>query len=237
LGKGAFTTVGIARGRPLFFRPHLERLYIEAGLKLTAAGYRKWLALTRSGIERNRLERGVVRLVLSDGGERGRHLLFERRRATPKVINLLLVEDPHLGGASGKIRGLLRRQSFIHEARALGCFDALLCQGGALVETCRCNLLLGASKGWITPPPPAYAGIARRAILDGSGGAVREARIGLRQLASARQVLLTNSVRGILKVARIVDEGGRSLWQGGEEPPRLLQRIFWQAASRGDDAS
>ena len=126
------------------------------------------------------------------------------------------------------IRGPYDRE--LARVRALGADDALfLNESGDVVETSIANVLVHLDGAWVTPsvssgalPGTALAEAVRRRKRRGlaRGGAtlvqrtheIERRKIGLREIARAKRVLVCNSVRGFLRVGSITDGHGRNVY-------------------------
>ncbi|HYO15118.1 MAG TPA: aminotransferase class IV [Thermoanaerobaculia bacterium] len=97
----------------------------------------------------------------------------------------------------------------LHHAERLGAWEALLVnENGRLVEGSRSNVALVFPDGVLTPPRSdgCLAGTVRRRLLE--RGAVAERPLAPEDLATAGEVLLLNSLIGVLPVSQI---DGRAL--------------------------
>ena len=100
----------------------------------------------------------------------------------------------------------------LHRAESLGAWEALLQnESGRLVEGSRSNLILVLPGGVFTPPKTdgCLPGTVRRRLLEKE--AVREWPLSPEDLATASEVLLTNSLIGLLPVSRV---NGRQIGVG-----------------------
>ena len=118
------------------------------------------------------------------------------------------------------VRDLLRRHKTSHRVvndRALAyatthnAFDAILSNTrGELLEGTRSSLILRLDGAWYTPPLAAdiLPGIQRARLLADpqplGGGTLRERVLTTADLAHAEAVILCNSLRGIMRVNRVI---------------------------------
>jgi branched-chain amino acid aminotransferase len=89
-------------------------------------------------------------------------------------------------------------------ARSLGAYEALLInEAGQLCEGTRSNVALAFPDGVFTPPTTSgcLPGTVRRRLLE--AGAIKEWPLAQEDLAAASEVLLLNSLIGVLPVCRI----------------------------------
>jgi branched-subunit amino acid aminotransferase/4-amino-4-deoxychorismate lyase len=231
-GKGAFTTLGVAGGRAQFLSLHLARLHSEfrhlpGWARVTDTPWREWV---QDGIRFQHLVRGVVRLGAVTG--LCAFALFERSRPTPRVVTLQMVEaESAWTGGSAKSHGYLHWRSYREQAAASGCFDVLLLWRGRLLETSRCNLFLHLGDRLVTPAElGVFRGIARQALLHHPALQATAAPLAALDLQKARQVLLVNSVRGIVRVDRVLDLSGRTFWARREKLSLPLAQVLRETA-------
>jgi para-aminobenzoate synthetase/4-amino-4-deoxychorismate lyase len=91
-------------------------------------------------------------------------------------------------------------------ARGRGLFDVVFRnRRNRVTEGSICNLFIRLDGRWVTPPRSdgLLAGVMRERLIQ--GWSVRERSFGLRELRRAEEIVVTNSVRGILR-ARLVME-------------------------------
>ncbi len=123
----------------------------------------------------------------------------------------------------------------LRRAEAAGAFEALLAnQHGRLAEGARSNLALVLEGRAVTPPAAdgCLPGTVRRRLLE--QGLLAERSLTPADLAEAEEVLLLNSLVGVLPVGRLVREDGPA---GGRPVPtgsfaRLL-REAWEEITAG----
>jgi branched-chain amino acid aminotransferase len=216
-GDGLFETLRVDDGKARDVEAHLDRLL--AGLR------RIRLELPE---DRRALRRAVAQV--SEAAPRPvarmRITVTRGRRATPtRLITAEPYEPPeeylyHKGVAvqlflqlqinsSGPLAGLkslsyqLNRLA-LHEAQAEGAWEALLLnERGRLVEGSRTNVALVFPDGVVTPPKldGCVPGTVRRRLLE--KGALAEEPLAPEDLAMASEILLMNSLIGVLPVSRI----------------------------------
>lgn len=117
---------------------------------------------------------------------------------------------PHLPITSGSPLAGVKSTSYqahrlaLAQARSLGAYEALLVnQAGRLAEGSRSNVALVLPAGVFTPPASSgcLPGTVRRRLLE--AGAMTERPLAPEDLAIASEVLLLNSLIGVLPVCRI----------------------------------
>jgi branched-chain amino acid aminotransferase len=92
----------------------------------------------------------------------------------------------------------------LRRAEEAGAWEALLLnEHGRLVEGSRCNIAFVLADGTFTPPleDGCLPGTVRRRLLE--KGEIRERSLSQEDLAAARQILLMNSLIGVLPVSKL----------------------------------
>jgi branched-subunit amino acid aminotransferase/4-amino-4-deoxychorismate lyase len=113
----------------------------------------------------------------------------------------------------------------LREAESQRGWEALLLnEHGRVVEGTRSNLALVFNKRILTPPTSdgCLPGTVRRRLLE--RGALQESPLTVGHLAAADEVLLMNSLIGVLPVSRI---GRREVLQVGSHTAERLRRVAW----------
>jgi branched-chain amino acid aminotransferase len=229
VGDGLFETLRVDGGRARDVDAHLDRLL--AGL-------------ARIGIELPENRRMLIRAVASVAEAaphpvarmritvtRGHTRLITTAPYTPPSGNLaaILVPEPWIDSRSpiAGLKSLSYQVNRLALARAeqAGAFEALLLnERGRLAEGSRSNILVGlvGLAGRLFTPPVedgCLPGTVRRRLLE--LGLVAERSLGPEELREAREVLLTNSLIGVLPVGRI---DGREI-EVGESARELSHRL------------
>jgi 4-amino-4-deoxychorismate lyase len=219
VGWGAFTTVGCDEGRPLLWAWHSERL----AMSLARLGAAEGIPLPD--------EQAVCRLLAAEGlrgparvrvvGRAGidspwrvsatADELNESGPATPPV-RLVIERWPGVPPMAG--HKMLNRHTWdlaLDHARKQGADDALLVDAsGYVLETSVANVWVRQGTDLLTPPAPerCLPGVMRRWLLENGatlGLRVKVRDIGADDVAVADEVLLSNAVVGLQRVARVVD--------------------------------
>jgi len=216
-GDGLFETLRVDDGRPRDVEAHLDRLLD---------------GLRRIGIEiiedRQGLRRAVDEVAEAAPRPVARLRLTISRGCTgipSRLMTAILYEPPgeDLYGGGVAVRLLpqyridsesplagLKSLSYqanrlaLREAEAQGAYEALLVnERGRLVEGSRSNLALVLPDGIFTPPATdgCLPGTVRRRLLE--AGELRERPLSPEDLASAGEVLLMNSLIGVMPVSRV----------------------------------
>jgi branched-subunit amino acid aminotransferase/4-amino-4-deoxychorismate lyase len=213
-GRGCYTSVRIAAGRPRFEARHLRRL--ARGAKALALGTfdpelarraLHALAAKMPGGE------GAVRLQLSRDPRRGLRLTGIPRGlgADPPVWTAIRAPHLHEGAlvAGGhKLTNRLLHVLAADAAHAVGADEALLFdRDGCLVEASRSNVLVvDANERLVSPPLSrgAVAGVALEVVAERLPLAWRDVRP--LALCAARALFAVNAVRGVRPIARLDGE-------------------------------
>jgi branched-chain amino acid aminotransferase len=160
------------------------------------------------------------------------------REAFERGISVALVARRRMPAAAldprAKTGNYLNNVLALHEAKTAGADDALLRNlSGDVAEASTSNVYVVRRGALATPPVSAgiLEGTTRRRVLElsrGLGVPHAEARLLPEDVASADEVLLSSSVRGILPVTRI---DGRPVGDGRPGPvTRRLHAAFERAA-------
>jgi branched-chain amino acid aminotransferase len=217
-GDGLFETLRVENGRAFDVPAHLDRLF--RGLKrigLSIPETRCELAAGLAAVARDTFHPlSRLRLTVTPG---------EEGREPTRLIVAVYYQPPGLGAYRGGVPVRLLPASAVlstspaaglkslsyqaqrlalHEAGTAGAWDALLLnEHGRLAEATRCNVILVLPEGVFTPPQSegCLGGTVRRRLLE--AGAVAERPLTREDLDRAVEVLLTNSLIGVLPVGRI----------------------------------
>jgi len=212
---GVFETMLVIDGRAVELAAHLERMAasLEAlfGAEIPAAA--GGLVVERArGVELGRL-----RLTVAPIGEDG----LQSEVATARVKAALIFPSPELAIALqshllerglGAHKWADRRLLESAEAAApAGSIPLLTDRAGNVLEASRANVFAALDGSLLTPPLDAQIlpGIARKRAIEVAAEAgieVREEAVALERLASADEVFLTGSVRGVEPVSSLNGE-------------------------------
>ncbi|MBD3334111.1 MAG: hypothetical protein GF355_01180 [Candidatus Eisenbacteria bacterium] len=233
LGVGAFETLKVEDGIPLFLRDHLQRL--RSGLRRIGINAFPWDTgdAVAQVIRANRLGTAALRITVSDGAPADEPtLLVASRDVMPRPPMVRLAVYPRRKSAHDPLAGLKTTSRLPYElarrwAAAQDCFDALLAnEEGDLAEGSLCNLFCVRSGRIVTPPLSRglLPGVTRARILAICRRVrlpVVESPVRLDDLRRAEEVFLSNSTQGVLGVDRV--RGLRRTYPGAEG--LLAQRI------------
>jgi 4-amino-4-deoxychorismate lyase len=224
-GDGVFRTLRVADGMPCWWDEQLAKLTEDCGrLGIVAPDLACWqadLAQISPG-----LMDGVLKLVVTRGsGPRGylppqpasprRLMRYDARppRAptsaglTVRICALRLARQPRLAGIKhlNRLENVLARAEWnapeIHEG-------LLLDQSERVISGVMSNLFIWRQNRLVTPrlDQCGVAGVARARLMRqarAQGMQVEEAELGLQDVFNADEVMLTNSVAGLRRVARL----------------------------------
>lgn len=245
--RGVFETLLVVDGDPVELAAHLERLRASVerlyGEPLPAAAWE----LVRDGAHGH--ERGRLRLDARPGGGAialavkavaiDPAILFPPRDHGPELRSQVV--DGWRGGHKWADRRLLESL----EADSAPAAPLLVDGDGAVLETSRANVFVVRADGSLATPPAdghILPGVARARAIElarSMGVEVAELPLTRADLATAREVFLTGSVRGVEPVRSIdgtpvgdgtpgltetIAAGLRQLWLGERTPaPRDAQ--------------
>ena len=140
--------------------------------------------------------------------------------------------------AGFKTMNYLSRQLAFEEAisgaSSEQCGDALLLSPeGEVLETAHSNLFARFGREWVTPPAEGglLPGTVRSLLLEeASSLCIVENRFTVNDLKKCHEVVLTNSVRGVISVSGIVEPGEKTQFRSTEATDTL--KAFVQANLR-----
>ena len=230
LGDGLFETLRVDDGRTMDVDAHLDRLLAGlARIGIDLPEDRTALAQAVASVAET-APRPVARMRITI--TRGCTRLITAVPYTPPsgTLPVILLPEPWIDSRSpiAGLKSLSYQANRLALARAgqAGAFEALLLnERGRLAEGSRSNVVVNLSGRLFTPPvgDGCLPGTVRRRLLE--MGLVAERSLAPEELREAREVLLTNSLIGVLAVGRI---DGREIGTGesaGELSRRLTE--YW----------
>lgn len=242
MGDGLFETLRVDDGRPLDVDAHLDRLF--AGLERTGIDLpeeRSDLARAVAGVA-EQAPRPVARMRITVTRQPTRLITAAPCTPPAESVDVILLPEPWIDSRSplAGLKSLSCQANRLALARAerAGAFEALLLnERGRLAEGSRSNVIVcvggvGGLAGELVTPPLAdgcLPGTVRRRLLESR--LVKERSVGLEELLGAREILLTNSLIGVLPVGRI---DGREL-ASAESAGRLSGVVPAAVSRRGYD--
>ena len=216
-GDGLFETLRVDEGHALDVEAHLDRLL--SGLRRVEIGIPEDRDALAEAVlaEARTAPRPVARLRITvTRGVEGKptRLIAAAPYSPPneesyrKGVAALLLPDLRIdsGGPLAGLKSLcwqVNRLALLRAERA-GTFEALLPnERGRVTEGARSNLIVHLSEGLFTPPAAdgCLPGTVRRRLLE--LGEIEERSLGFDDLEQAREILLTNSLIGVLPVGRL----------------------------------
>lgn len=230
LGDGLFETLRVDHGRAVDVEAHLDRLL--AGLERVgiAPPNRDRLAEAVSAVAEAG-PRPLARLRITVTGAT-RLITASPYEPPPGEVSAILLPEPWIDSRSPlaglKSLSYQANRLALRRAEAAGAFEALLLnERGRLAEGSRSNVILALPEGLFTPPGEdgCLPGTVRRRLLE--MGAIAERSLGLEDLRAADEVLLTNSLIGVLPVTRLDERG-----IGTKSAARLREAMGFSSAGR-----
>lgn len=216
LGDGLFETLRVDGGWAVDVDAHLDRLL--AGLERIGIGLPE---------DRSDLARAVESVAGAAPRPVARMRITVTRRPTRLItaapytppsgnVDVILLPEPWVDSRSplAGLKSLSYQANRLALARAerAGAFEALLLnERGRLAEGSRTNVLVRLAGELVTPPlaDGCLPGTVRRRLLE--SGRVKERSVDVEEVRGAQEILLTNSLIGVLPVGRI---DGRVLASG-----------------------
>ncbi len=212
-GRGCYTTARVAGGRVRFAERHARRLQRDAAR--LGVGRVEEAEVCRALAELGRAAfgagEGIVRLQASCDRDGRVHLVGipQGLGTDERCWEAIRAPFAHAGPTpyggckvSGNVIAALGRQA----ARAAGVQESLLFDGDErLVEGARSNLCVHTADGVLATPPlsrGAVAGIAREIAVERVAELVED-DVRACELASARELIAVNAVRGARSIVRL----------------------------------
>lgn len=216
-GDGLFETLRVDAGWARDFGPHLDRLLaglrrveieipenrgaLEEAVSVVAAAAPRPVARLRITVTRG-AEGRPTRLVTAAPYTSPDETSYKNGVAAVLLPDLRIDSKGPLAGLKS-LCWQMNRLALLRAERA-GAFEALLLnERGRLAEGARSNLILALPEGVFTPTleDGCLPGTIRRRLLEKGG--VTERSLSLEDLERAREILLTNSLVGVLPIGRL----------------------------------
>jgi branched-chain amino acid aminotransferase len=205
-GDGLFETLRVDDGQARDVEAHLDRLL--AGLRRVEIDLPESRRTLEQAVEEiaAAAPRPVARLRITV--TRGTRLITTAPYEPPDVVTACLLAQFRIDSA-GPLAGLKSlsyqvNRLALRQAESRGHWEALLLnEHGRVAEGSRSNLAVVLAGRVLTPPASdgCLPGTVRRRLLE--KGAIEEAPISPQDLAAASEVLLMNSLIGVLPVSRL----------------------------------
>ena len=221
-GYGVFETINVAQGKPVFFDEHMERfkksaLVMGLHLKRSADQIRTDCEKT---IEKNRMDRGGLRITLSKGINADNLLITARENHYDREMfarGLKICTNDYVRNeksllVSIKSNNYLENLLILNEAKAKGFNESIFCNTqGYLAEGCMTNLFFVKDQVVYTPALDCglLAGIVRDKLIEllkVKGMAIAEGHYSKAQLLAADEVFITNSLMEMMPVNQVDDQ-------------------------------
>jgi branched-subunit amino acid aminotransferase/4-amino-4-deoxychorismate lyase len=232
-GDGAYATIQVRNGTPLFLETHLERLEEQClSFNLQMPSLKKTAVYEL--IRLNSALEGIWRMkIIVTGGddpafylpERTGRLLMTLKPFEPppmKPLEIGIFPRPfHICHATYKSLAHLNRLYVMQEARRQGVDDCLtLTEKGIVLETAFGNLCWVLGKTLYTPSRalPLYFGVTLTKLIEGAkrqGYRVEEVAFKLEELPCEGAYFRTNSLGGVRPICSI---GGQKKGRSDERP-------------------
>ena len=203
-GDGLFETLRVDQGRARDVEAHLDRLL--AGLSRIGISLSEDLASAVATVART-APHPIARMRITVTAETRLITVSPYQPPSGKVSAILLL-DPWIHSRSPlaglKTLSYQANRLALKRAEAEGAFEALLLnERGRLVEGSRSNVIVSLPDGLFTPPAEdgCLPGTVRRRLLE--RGVIAERSLAPEDLHAAGEVLLTNSLIGVLAVGRL----------------------------------
>ena len=249
-GHGLFETMLFNNGTVPLWQHHSDRLLADAAVLGIDVSYQLLadnLAALTALLDKQSIENGVIKITLTAGsGGRGyaspdtlSPLVICQFSPLPENLSLVrqqgvelrqcdyrLPANPPLAGIKhlNRLDQVLARREWGNEY-----YDGLMYDlDNQLIETTSANIFVKTADGWVTPllDRAGVRGVMRGLLLDQlfprAGLSVSEARIGQQQLASAGEIFICNSIRGVIPVTKI-DQLGE--WSIGADTRQLQSAL------------
>lgn len=230
-GRGLFETTRTFNGRPWLWDRHIKRALRTAkivGIPLNIdeiPSAEQVMAFVNATSQ----DDVVVRLQIGAGSVRGQKRIWMISRPLPKPMpSIKLAVSSYRVSRADPLAGLkttnyLLRQLAYEEATSDGLAgDAiLLSTEGEVLETAHSNIFARFGNQWVTPPAEGglLAGTVRSVLLDeGASLGIVERNFTLDEFMLADEVVVTNSVRGIVPVSSV----GEHLFESTDAVQKLV---------------
>jgi len=248
-GEAVFETLRTVNGKPFLLKKHLERLRGAAaalGFALSEEDSRIARAID-SLVEANGPGELRIRITLTGGRTKG--LAPEGTRpgtlvittqpfavnAEPRrVVFFPALRAPTATLARTKNANFLASIEALRFARELGADDAVFTRDDEVLESATANVFAVTGRAVFTPPVGAgvLPGITRELVLElarSNGIEAGEKTISKRELLSADEVFLTNSIVGMVRVGNLEE---RAFPEGPGEVFEALDELYRNTLER-----
>jgi 4-amino-4-deoxychorismate lyase len=229
-GDGCFETVRILSNKPILWSGHLKRLKNACKTLQLSVNFELLKSEITQLLQDNKTADVILKITVTRG-EGGRGYTPPEHANCTRIIQLIdyVAADTRTGARVvvcqhrlssnsllGGIKHLNRLDQVIASAQIPADFDEGLCldEQGSVIEGCRSNLLLAIDNQLVTPDlgKSGVEGVMLNYLIDKFkvlDTRVLRKTISLRELKTASEIFLCNSVFGIWPVAEIENEDWR----------------------------
>ena len=229
-GDGCFETIRVLSNKPILWSAHLKRLKHACKTLQLSVNFELLQSEITQLLQRNKTADVILKIIVTRG-EGGRGYTPPEHANCTRIIQLIdyVAADTRTGARVvvcqhrlssnsllGGIKHLNRLDQVIASAQIPADFDEGLCldEQGSVIEGCRSNLLLAIDNQLVTPDlgKSGVEGIMLNYLIDKFqvlDTRVLRKTISLRELKTASEIFLCNSVFGIWPVAEIENEDWR----------------------------
>jgi 4-amino-4-deoxychorismate lyase len=229
-GDGCFETVRILSNKPILWSAHLKRLKNACKTLHLSVNFELLKGEITQLLQDNKTADVILKITVTRG-EGGRGYKPPEHANCTRIIQLIdyVAADTRTGARVvvcqhrlssnsllGGIKHLNRLDQVIASAQIPADFDEGLCldEQGSVIEGCRSNLLLAIDNQLVTPDlgKSGVEGVMLNYLIDKFqtlDTRVLRKTISLRELKTAGEIFLCNSVFGIWPVAEIENEDWR----------------------------
>ena len=229
-GDGCFETIRVLSNKPILWSAHLKRLKYACKTLQLSVDFELLQSEITQLLQGNKTADVILKIIVTRG-EGGRGYTPPEHANCTRIIQLIdyVAADTRTGARVvvcqhrlssnsllGGIKHLNRLDQVIASAQIPADFDEGLCldEQGSVIEGCRSNLLLAIDNQLVTPDlgKSGVEGIMLNYLIDKFqvlDTRVLRKTISLRELKTASEIFLCNSVFGIWPVAEIENEDWR----------------------------
>ena len=229
-GDGCFETVRVLSNKPILWPAHLKRLKNACKTLQLSVNFELLQSEITQLLQGNKTADVILKITVTRG-EGGRGYTPPEHANCTRIIQLIdyVAADTRTGARVvvcqhrlssnsllGGIKHLNRLDQVIASAQIPADFDEGLCldEQGSVIEGCRSNLLLAIDNQLVTPDlgKSGVEGVMLNYLIDKFkvlDTRVLRKTISLRELKTASEIFLCNSVFGIWPVAEIENEDWR----------------------------
>ena len=229
-GDGCFETIRVLSNKPILWSAHLKRLKHACKTLQLSVNFELLQSEITQLLQGNKTADVILKITVTRG-EGGRGYTPPEHANCTRIIQLIdyVAADTRTGARVvvcqhrlssnsllGGIKHLNRLDQVLASAQIPADFDEGLCldEQGSVIEGCRSNLLLAIDNQLVTPDlgKSGVEGVMLNYLIDKFqvlDTRVLRKTISLRELKTASEIFLCNSVFGIWPVAEIENEDWR----------------------------